>query len=74
MGCQRWGGFMKVYAIDMLARAGDRTPLRTVQVPAASVDEAMQKAHKSMSQDETAVRANAAHKPKPVERLLDIKV
>lgn len=65
---------MKVYAIDMFARSGDHTPLRTVQVPAASVDEAMQKAHKSMSQDETAVRVNKAQAPKPVERLLDIKV
>lgn len=65
---------MKVFAIDMLARSGDRTPLRTVQVPAVSADEAMQKARKSMSDDETAVRANTAHTPKPVERLLDIKV
>lgn len=65
---------MKVFAIDMLARSGDRTPLRTVQVPAQSVDEAMQKAHKSMSQDETAVRANKTQAPKPLERLLDIKV
>ncbi|HKR90159.1 MAG TPA: hypothetical protein VJS38_18480 [Phenylobacterium sp.] len=65
---------MKVFAIDMLAQSGDRTPLRTVQVPAASVDEAMQKAHKSMSQDETAVRVNPHHTPRPVGRLLDIRV
>ena len=65
---------MKVFAIDLLARAGDHTPMRTVQVPAASMDEAMQRARKSMAPQETEVRANAAHAPRPVERLLDIKV
>jgi hypothetical protein len=65
---------MKIYAIDMFTRTGDASPTRTVQVPAKSSDEAVQKAHKSMAEGETAASANTSQRPKPVERLLDIKV
>lgn len=64
---------MKIYAIDLFARAADKSPTRTVQVPAVSVDEALQKARKTMDTHETALRHDATQQAKPV-RALDIKV
>lgn len=64
---------MRIYAIDLFAHSVDKSPTRTVQVPAVSVDEALQKARKTMETHETAVRHNATQQAKPV-RALDIKV
>jgi hypothetical protein len=64
---------MRIYAIDLFAQSADKSPTRTVQVPAASVDEALQKARKTMDTHETALRHNSAQPTKPV-RALDIKV
>lgn len=64
---------MRIYAIDLFARSVDKSPTRTVQVPAASVDEALQKARKTMETHETALRHNVAQQARPV-RALDIKV
>jgi len=64
---------MKIYAIDLFARSADKSPTRTVQVPAVSVDEALQKARKTMERHETALRHDATQQPSPI-RALDIKV
>jgi hypothetical protein len=64
---------MRIYAIDLFARTADKSPTRTVQVPAVSVDEALQKARKTMEQHETALRHDATQPPRSV-RALDIKV
>lgn len=64
---------MRIYAIDLFARSADKSPTRTVQVPAISVEEALVKARKTMDTHETALRHDATQKPSPV-RALDIKV
>ena len=64
-------GAMKTFAIDLFVSASDRWPSRTVQVPAASVEEAMRKAKGTMADNETALKPSASQ---PANRLLDIKV
>ena len=65
---------MQIFAIDMLARAGDASPTRTVQVPAKSLDEAMEKARKTMAHGEAELRPNRDRDPEALGRLVDVKV